>query len=145
MFPQAEHRKFSEIPEGLLEERAYEITPAVSEAFLAAFQDYSPIHIDDQHAREGGFPRKIAHGAILNGFLSHFIGMHLPGYYGLYLSSDLRFLKACYVGDSLRLEGKVSQKVESQRVLVLKIRFHNLTQGYVSAQGRVQVKMRDEN
>ena len=84
------------------------------------------------------------HGGILSGFLSHFVGMHFPGKRSLLLSSDLRFVKPSYVGETIALEATVSRKVESEHALVLNVRFFNKNQNTMVAQGRVQVKIRDE-
>lgn len=134
---------FSEITEGTSVSEDYCITSVVYENFLKTFGDLSPIHIDDRYARECGFRERVMHGAILNGFLSHFIGMRFPGRRALWLSQDLRFLKPCYLCDQIQLQVTVTQKVEANRVLVLGIVFHNQTQHTIAARGRVQVALRD--
>lgn len=135
---------FAEIDEGTIVSHDYSIKPSVYKAFLEAFNDFSPIHVEDDYARARGFQQRVMHGAILNGFLSHFIGMHFPGRRALWLSTDLRYLKPSYLGDQLRLDATVAQKVESQSVIVLNIVFHNETQGIIVARGRVQVAVRNE-
>ncbi|MBI5772288.1 MAG: hypothetical protein HZA89_00925 [Verrucomicrobia bacterium] len=130
---------YEAIVEGMEAGREYAITPAVYENFLAAFDDHSPIHVDEAHARARGFAGKVMHGAILNGFVSHFVGMHFPGRRSLLLSVDLRYAKPSFLGDRLNLKARVSQKVDAQRVIVLHLAFHNLTQGVIAATGRAQV------
>ncbi len=135
---------FVDICEGMTVSNDYRIDRTVYEPFLAAFADRSSIHVDDDYAQALGFQGRVMHGAILNGFLSHFIGMHFPGRRALLLSSDIRYSKPSYFGDAIQLQSTVSQKVESQRVLVLDVIFRNQTQGIVVARGRVQVAVRDE-
>lgn len=135
---------FENIAEGMTAERDYTLTSAVYEAFLSAFDDRSPVHVDDNYARASGFRERVMHGAILNGFLSNFIGMHFPGRQALWLSVDLRFLAPTYLGDELNVRAVVAQRVESQRVLVLNIIIRNQTQGVITARGRIQVALRDD-
>ena len=122
----------------------YTITSAIYEGFLRAFQDRSPIHVDDDYARARGFRGAVMHGAILNGFVSHFVGMVFPGSHSLLLSVELRFSRPCYLGEQLRLTGKVAQKVDAQQVVVLHLGFFSATQGLAIASGRAQVKLQNE-
>lgn len=143
--PPPNHHGYDEITEGMKVQHAYAITPAVYENFLAAFQDHSPVHVDEAYARQAGFPGKVMHGAILNGFVSHFVGMIFPGKPSLLLAVDLRFAQPSFLGDTLQLEAVVSQKLDAQRVIVLDLALKNLTQNHLAARGRVQVKLRNES
>src|SRR5262245_51814734 len=64
------------IHEGLTTACRYTITAAVYEQFLATFGDTNRLHTEDDFARTRGFPERVMHGAILNGFISHFVGVH---------------------------------------------------------------------
>jgi 3-hydroxybutyryl-CoA dehydratase len=132
---------FDQLSVGMARENDYAITPAVYEAFLGTFNDRSPVHTDAEHARSQGFEGLVMHGAILNGFLSNFIGMVFPGANTLELSVELRYLKPCYLNDTVRLQGKVAQKLEANSVVVLHVSYQNLTQRVLAANGRVQVKI----
>src|SRR5436190_1875392 len=90
---------YHELSEGMTHQRQYSITPDVYENFLRAFNDRSPIHIDADVARSRGFADRVMHGSILNGFVSHFVGMVFPGANSLLLSVDLRYSQPCYLGD----------------------------------------------
>jgi len=126
---------------GIEREHEYVISEAVLEGFIALFGDRSAVHVDPDVARARGFADRVVHGSILNGFLSHFVGMVLPGHSALLLSADLRYLLPCYVGQRFRLRGKVVQKSESQRVVVLLVAFRRELDGADVAAGRVQVKV----
>jgi acyl dehydratase len=130
---------FEEIQEGMAAEREYVIEPSVYDRYLDLFPDRSPVHVDEAYARANGFAGIVMHGAILNGFLSHFVGMHFPGRRSLELSVDIRYLRPSYVGDRVRLQARVSQKLESRRVVVMDLVYRNETQGTIVARGRVQV------
>jgi 3-hydroxybutyryl-CoA dehydratase len=130
---------FESIREGHKASHRYTITDQVYQSFLDAFEDRNPLHVDEAAAVAQGFRTRVMHGAILSGFLSHFVGMRLPGENALILSTDIRFLKPNYPNDCIAIEAVVSQKAESQRVLVLDVTFQNETQSLVTARGRVQV------
>ena len=144
-FPPPNNHGYDEIATGLKVRHGYAITPAVYENFLSAFQDFSPVHVDEAYARQAGFEGRVMHGAILNGFVSHFVGMIFPGKPSLLLAVDLRFAQPSFLGDALELEATVSQKLDSQRVIVLDLAFKNLTQKHLAARGRAQVKLREQS
>ena len=106
---------------------------------MAAFDDRSPVHVDEAHALKRGFEGKVMHGAILNGFLSHFVGMVFPGSESLLLSTDLRFSKPSYADDRILLEAKVNHKLDAGNVIQMDVSFTNLTRSWQAARGRVQV------
>jgi 3-hydroxybutyryl-CoA dehydratase len=134
---------YEEIAEGVDHVHDYAITPAVYGSFLEAFDDRSPIHVDKAYARERGFEGVVMHGAMLNGFVSHFIGVRFPGRRALLLSVDLRYGSPSYLGDTVRIRATVAQKVDAQKVIVLKLQIENLTRGTTAATGRAQVKVAD--
>ena len=137
----ARHILYRDIVEGTKHEHSYVLTPKVYESFLRAFDDRSPIHVDPERAKARGFAGPVMHGAILCGFVSHFVGMVFPGANSLLLAADLRFSKPSYLGDALRLQAKVAQKVDAQQVVVLHVSFLNQTRGHVTAKGRLQIKV----
>jgi len=141
--PAARTIQYADIPEGMREQHDYTITEEVYRGFLAAFGDYSPIHVDDAVAKQCGFHAPVMHGSILNGFLSHFVGMHFPGALSLLLSVDIRFSQPSYLGDRIRIEAVVSQKLDVRQVVVLDVVFNNLTQSQLAARARVQVMLRN--
>jgi acyl dehydratase len=121
--------------------RRYTITPEVYANFLDAFEDSNRIHVDDDYARSRGFKGRVMHGAILNGFLSHFVGVHLAEWRALLLSAEMRYSNASYLNDILEMRGTVLQKVDALRVIVLGIEIANLTQGKRTGNGRAQVQV----
>ncbi len=132
---------YAGISEGDERTHEYAITREVYEHFLGAFDDRSPVHVDSNHARARGFEGCVMHGAILNGFVSHFVGMVFPGAHSLLLSADLRYLRPSYLGDRLVLRAKVAQKLDAHQTVVLHVTIQNETQGVPVASGKVQVKL----
>src|SRR5882724_1381610 len=109
-FEPPNNHDYDEIAVGSKVRHEYIITPAIYGNFMAAFRDHSPVHVDEAYARKSGFVGRVMPGAILNGFISHFVGMVFPGEPSLLLAVDLRFAHPSFLGDVLRLEAKVSQK-----------------------------------
>jgi acyl dehydratase len=135
---------FHDIEEGAEYSHSYTIDETVYGALLSVFQDQSPIHIDDSYARTAGFSGCVMHGAIFNGFLSHFVGMYFPGRRSLILSVNMNYHLPSYLGDKVTLTARVRQKVETARVVVLDVKFVNQTSAKTAASGRVQILVRDE-
>ena len=135
---------FQDIEEGAEYSHSYTIDEAVYDALLSIFQDQSPIHIDDTYARAAGFVSCVMHGAIFNGFLSHFVGMYFPGRRSLILSVNMNYHLPSYLGDTVTLTARVRQKAETARVVVLDVRFVSQLSEKVVVSGKVQVSLRDE-
>jgi len=134
---------YRDIESGAKASHDYVITSEVYDHFLAAFHDCSPVHVDEEFARSRGFAGRVMHGSLLNGFVSHFVGMYFPGKFSLLLSADLRFLNPSFLGDTIHLEAVVSQKMDARQVVVLDMTLNNSTQGHLAARGRVQVMLKE--
>ena len=132
---------FEDLVLGTQFSRQYVISEDVYQRFLDLFGDASPLHVDDQVARSCGFSEKLMHGAILNGFISNFVGMNFPGKRTLELGVEIHFVKPTYVGDVVVLEATVKERLESRRVVVLQFRFRRDTT--MVANGRVTVMICD--
>jgi len=141
--PDLHTTRYNDIKVGAKVAHNYVITHEVYDHFLAAFHDYSPVHVDEEFARSQGFLNKVMHGALLNGFISHFVGMKFPGRFGLLLSSDLRFSNPSYLGDTIHLEAVVSQKLDARHVVVLDLVLTNGTRNHLAARGRIQVMVKE--
>lgn len=131
--------RFEEIDVGTNRQHEYAITGQVYDGFMAAFDDRSPVHVDESYALEKGFEGKVMHGGILNGFLSHFVGMVFPGSESVLLSTDLRFSKPSYANDHILLEAKVIHKLDAGNVIQMDVTFTNVTRSRQAARGRIQV------
>lgn len=135
--------KFEDINENLISNHKYQITKQIYENFLQTFGDESPIHIDEEYAIQQGFRSIVMHGSILNGFISHFVGMILPGSTALLQSVNIQFKSPSFLEDFIDIEAKVIQKVESVQVLVLDMQIFNITQNVLVATAKVQVGVRE--
>lgn len=136
--------RFDEIEGNSEFSHLYKIDETAYEALLNVFQDKSPIHVDEEYAKSAGFAERVMHGAILQGFLSNFVGMHFPGKRSLILSVNINYHRPSYLGDEIRLTAQVKQKVETGQVVVMNVRFENITSGLLVASGKVQIAIRNE-
>jgi acyl dehydratase len=136
---------YRDIAVGMKETHDYVITPEVYKSFLAVFHDYSPPHVDEAFAKSRGFQGRVMHGSILNGFLSHFIGMHFPGRLSLLLAVDMRYSNPSYLGDAIRIDAVVNQKVDARNTVVLNATLSNTTRNDVAARARIHVMVKDES
>ena len=134
---------YHEIVTGMTAAHDYVIAPEVYEQFLAVFKDYSPVHVDEAFAKSRGFSGKVIHGSLLNGFVSHFVGMRFPGRFSLLLSVDLRFSNPSYLGDSINLAVEVVQKMDAHNIIILDAKLSNTTRNCLAARGRIQVMVKE--
>lgn len=131
--------RFKDVRAGQAGSRRYVLTEAVYEGFLGAFGDVSPIHMDDTFARKRKFKSKVMHGAILNGFVSHFIGVCFPGKYALLQSVNMQYRSPVFLNDTVTLQYKVEHKSEATKTLSLGLRFMRKDSKQVVATGKAQV------
>ncbi len=98
--------------------------------------DDNPLHRDDKFARDisdGKYKSHIAFGMLTASLYSTMAGMYLPGKYSLIHSFDeLSFLNPVYVGDELEVNGKVIDKNDDLRFIVLKVVIKNQDKKVVS-------------
>ena len=133
---------FASINEGEIIEhsQAYRVDDRIYSGFIELFRDTNPIHVDDHYAGTYGFQSKLMHGAILNCFLSHFIGVVFPAKGFFLVSVDMRYLSPTYLDDEILIKAKVQQKVETLKVLALVVSFTNKANNKVVGRAKVQVK-----
>jgi 3-hydroxybutyryl-CoA dehydratase len=119
----------------------------VGEHEIAAFAelsgDVSPIHVDDGFAIRKGFKSRIAHGALLVSYASKFIGTIMPGASGLLQSVAMDFRRPCYPGTRVKIEGEVAKRVESVRVVRIKMIMTDVMTGEILATGMAQLSITD--
>lgn len=134
----APDRDYEDIAVG--EEAAIEID--VSHSMVARFAaltgDRNPLHMDDEYARTTPLAGRIVHGMLTASFVSTLIGMHLPGRRALIQSVEVQFVTPVRIGDRLRLEGRVKEKHDAFRCLIIVLRARRQDDTLV-ARGTVQV------
>lgn len=98
-------------------------TKTVSESDIYQFAgitgDFNPMHIDVEYAKKTFFKDRIAHGMLTASFISTVLGMKLPGPNTIYLSQNLRFVGPVYIGDTIKAEVKVIEKIDAKKQIRL--------------------------
>ncbi|MDQ0213985.1 3-hydroxybutyryl-CoA dehydratase [Oikeobacillus pervagus] len=99
------------------------VTKTVSEADIYQFAgitgDFNPIHVDKEFAKDTVFKERIAHGILTGGFISTVIGMKLPGKNSIYLSQNFNFKAPVKIGDTVKAEVTVLEKIDKKKIILL--------------------------
>lgn len=119
----------------------YLVTPEVYESFQRCSQDMNPLHTDADFAKDKGFPGCVMYGNILNGFISHFVGMLLPTPHIMILSQDISFHKPVFLHDEVTLEASIDTVSEAVNIINYKLKFYKTiaTGRQLVAKGHVQI------
>ncbi len=97
--------------------RSFLVDEALVRGMADLVGDRNPIHLDADYAASTRFGKRIAHGALLVGFLSTLLGTELPGPGAIYLSQELSFLAPVFYDE--RIEVRVElQGIDAERGLV---------------------------
>ena len=116
------------------------VSDGMVDEFASLSGDHNPIHVDKSYARETPFKGRIAHGMLIGAFFSRLIGMHLPGKYALYLSQTLAFHQPLAPGTKISIEGEVTHKTETAKVLVIRTAARDAA-GKILVSGEALVRM----
>ena len=115
----------------MLESRTYEelnigdtasVSHTVSERDLILFAsvsgDVNPVHLDEQFAETTPFKGRIAHGMLSGALISAAIACELPGPGSIYIGQELSFLRPVRLGDEIRIELEVLEKLPKNRLKI---------------------------
>jgi 3-hydroxybutyryl-CoA dehydratase len=129
--------------EDIEEGQRVSFTTTIDEVAIDAFADLtgdiSPLHMDADFARGRGFERRVAHGALLGGYVSRLFGVHMPGRNCLLQSLRLTFQKPAYAGDEIEVEAEVAQLSPAVSVMVAKVTIRRVADGERLASGQAQI------
>lgn len=96
------------------------ITESDIHSFSAFTADFNPIHVDEVYSTTSSLGKKmggrIAQGMLSASLFSTLVGMYIPGKGALYVSQTCNFKRPVRIGDTLRAECEVVQKMEKGRV-----------------------------
>ena len=112
--------KFSEIEIGFEESFVIAVDKSKMEKFLDISKDTNPLHNDTYFAKKMGFQDRVVYGLLTSSFYSTLVGVYLPGKYCILQGIDIQFSKPVYVGDVLKVSGKVSYINEAYKMIEIK-------------------------
>ena len=84
--------------------------------FAGITGDLNPAHVNEETMKTSRFRGRIAHGMLSAGFISTVLGIQLPGPGTIYLSQSLQFRGPVRIGDTLKAEVRVVEKLEKGRI-----------------------------
>ena len=82
--------------------------------------DKNPIHYDEELARKTPFGKLIVQGGVTTGLLNACVAEDLPGPGTVFLSTELKFLKAVGVGEELTARVEIESVREDKPICKLK-------------------------
>ncbi|MCB2224471.1 MAG: MaoC family dehydratase [Actinobacteria bacterium] len=106
----------------MTESRRSEVTEGDVRHFAEATGDFSAIHLDEDYARTTQFGTRIAHGALLVGYVSTVVGLindHLPPPGGVSYRYDVAFRRPALFGDTITTRLSVRENVPERREILL--------------------------
>jgi|LakMenE18May11ns_1017448.scaffolds.fasta_scaffold9935721_4 acyl dehydratase len=98
-----------------------EITRDLVNSYASLVGDHNPIHLDEDYAKTTSFGKCIAHGMLLSSFFSTMIASKYPGPGSIYLSQDVKFLKPCYVGETVTIQLDLIEEVKKTNSTIYKL------------------------
>lgn len=104
------------------------ITADMMEKFQDLTGDDNPLHNDDSFAfniSDGKYTERVCYGMLTASFLSTLVGVYLPGKYCIIHSVNIDFVKPVFIGDYLKIEGKIKDKSDAVRQLSIKLTIKN--------------------
>lgn len=113
-------RTYDEISVGDAAYFSKTLTESDIHSFSAITADFNPIHVDEAYATASSLGRKmggrIVQGMMTASFFSTLVGMFIPGKGSLYVSQTCNFKRPVKIGDTIRAECDVVEKMEKGRI-----------------------------
>ena|ERR1035438_910702 len=96
------------------------ITESDIHSFSAITADFNSIHVDEVYATTSSLGQKmggrIAQGMLSASLFSTLVGMYIPGKGALYVSQTCNFKRPVKIGDTIKAECTVIEKMEKFRI-----------------------------
>jgi 3-hydroxybutyryl-CoA dehydratase len=106
---------------GLTETHTRTVTETDVRHFADITGDHSAIHVDEAFAASTRFKTRIAHGALLVGYVSTAVALmnnHLPPPGGVSSSYSVRFLRPARLGDTITTRLTVTEMIPTEGRIV---------------------------
>lgn len=111
--------------------------------FAGITGDFSPVHVDEEFCKTTRYGGRLAHGALLVGFVSTVMGKmtdRLPPPGGVSYRYEVRFRGPVRIGDTVTTELTLAETVPERRELVFAARTTN-QRGETVLDGRTVLKL----
>lgn len=104
--------------------RSRTVTEADIVMFAAFSGDWHPLHVDEEYAKKAMFGERIAHGFLVLSVATGLMGLADMAILAFYGMDRVRFMAPTKIGDTLRVEMEVAEKVdrkEKEGIVTLKV------------------------
>ena len=99
---------FEDLFVGLEEEFQVQVTEEMVKMFQKISGDINPLHLDEEYAKSKNMPGRVVYGMLTSSFYSTLVGVYLPGEKCLLQGIDTKFKKPVFIGENLKIVGKIS-------------------------------------
>ncbi|MBL8182594.1 MAG: MaoC family dehydratase [Blastocatellia bacterium] len=96
-----------------------EVTDEVIRQFADVSGDHNPIHLDEEFAAKTRFGKRIAHGMLSGAFISAVLGNEFRERKIVYLSQTMKFTAPTFIGDTITVNGTVTNIREDRGIVTL--------------------------
>jgi len=101
------------------------VTREMQKNFMSTTGDVNPMHICEEFAQTKGYESVICYGMLTASFYSTLVGVYLPGKYAIFQEANVSFSKPVYIGDSLRVKGRITEINEALKRVTIKAEIRN--------------------
>jgi 3-hydroxybutyryl-CoA dehydratase len=130
--------KYTDLKIGMKASVAKTITETDVVLYAGITLDTNPAHLNEEHAKNTMFKKRIAHGMLTAGLVSAVLGTKLPGEGSIYLGQELRFKAPVYMGDTITAEAEIIELIDEKSQIILKTTCTN-QDGKVVLDGKARI------
>ncbi|MBP3818129.1 MAG: MaoC family dehydratase [Butyrivibrio sp.] len=116
---------YEDLAVGQTAEFSREITTEMMDKFCEISGDVNPLHKEASFAKDKGYPGRVVYGMLTSSMYSCLGGVYIPGENCLLQSVHADFLTPVFIGDTLTCTGKIVEKNDSVRQVVIKAAIRN--------------------
>lgn len=116
--PMLENRTYDELTTGDKATTSRTVTERDLILFAEVSGDVNPVHLNEAFAAATPFKGRIAHGMFAGALISAAIACELPGPGSIYIGQELSFMRPVRLGDELRIELEIMEKLPKNRVRI---------------------------
>lgn len=113
-----ENRTYDELDVGDTATTRHTVSERDLILFATVSGDVNPVHLDEEFAATTPFKGRIAHGMLSGALISAAIACELPGPGTIYIGQEMSFLRPVRLGDEIRIELEVLEKLPKNRVRI---------------------------
>ena len=113
--------KYEEIEVGHKESFSVTVTEEMMDSVCRITGDINPLHNDQEYAVSKGHKGRVVYGMLTGSLFSTLAGVYLPGEKSLIHEVKIKFANPVYIGDTLTVEGEVTEKHDVYSLIIVKV------------------------